>query len=83
MRSAPCIPTVKDKSNNKCAPSADAGGRAVHGKPVAITGLHDVNVFSLPEDLLCCQKRERVVQEAHHKIIKRMRVATELQSPSA
>lgn len=85
VRSASGTPTVKDNSNNKSAstPSADAGGRALHGKPVAITGLHDVKVFSLPEDVLCCEKREKVVQEDHQKIIKRMTEAAELQSPSA
>lgn len=45
----------KTKKNSKIASasSADAGGRSL---PVAIAGLHDVKVFPLPADTLCCEK---------------------------
>lgn len=58
--------TAKKKKNDKSvsASPADAGGRSL---PVAIAGLHHVNVFPLPADALCCEEGGRG-EEAHQKL---------------
>lgn len=57
VRSAHNVSTAKNNKNNKSASasSADAGWRAL---PVAIAGLQNVKVFSLPVDILCCENRQ-------------------------